>query len=49
MQRRSISIAERKSVLHLKHLHYLIAEVVDDLYGDAAGLGFVEGTRGVAV
>jgi hypothetical protein len=29
--------------LHRKHLHHLIAEVVDALDGNAAGLGFVEG------
>lgn len=36
-------------MLYLEDLHYFVAEVVDDLYGDAVGLRFVEGTRGVAV
>ena len=35
-------------VSYSKHLHDLVAEVVDDLDGDAAGLGFGEGPRGVA-
>src|SRR5713101_7042255 len=34
---------------HSEHLHHLVAEVVDDLHGDAARPGLVEGTRGVAV
>jgi hypothetical protein len=36
-------------LLNTKDFHHLIAEVVDDLYGDAAGLGLVKGTRGVAI
>jgi hypothetical protein len=36
-------------LLHLKHLQHLVAVVVDDLDGDLAGLGFVEGTAGGAV
>ena len=32
----------------LKNLHYFVAEVVDDFYGDAAGGWFVE-RAGVAV
>jgi hypothetical protein len=28
--------------LHRKHLHHLVAEMVDDLDGDAAGFGFGE-------
>src|SRR5713101_5004422 len=34
---------------HPEHLHHLVAEVVDDLHGDAARSGLVEGTRRVAV
>ena len=34
---------------HSEHLHHLVPEVVDRLDGDAAVLGFVEGTAGVAV
>ena len=32
-----------------EHLHHLVAEVVDDLDGDAAGGGLGERARGVAV
>ena len=34
---------------HPEHLHHLVPEVVDHFDGDAAVLGFVEGTAGVAV
>jgi hypothetical protein len=30
------------TILNLEHLHDLVAEVVDHLDGDAAGLGLVE-------
>jgi hypothetical protein len=33
----------------LEHLHHLVAEVVDDFHGDAAGFGLGEGPGGVAV
>lgn len=33
----------------LEHFHDFVAEVVDDLDGDAAGLGLGEGAGGVAV
>ena len=32
-----------------EHLHHFVAQVVDDLDGDAAGSGFREGAGGVAV
>ena len=32
-----------------EHLHHLVAEVVDHLHGDAAGLGLAKRPRGVAV
>ena len=35
--------------LHPEYLHHLVAEVVDDLDGDAARFGLGEGARGVAV
>ena len=35
--------------LHPEHFHHLVAEVVDDLDGDAARGGFVERAGGVAV
>jgi hypothetical protein len=35
-------------LLYRDHLHYLVAEVVDDLDGDAAGFGFREWARDVA-
>src|SRR5436190_23319633 len=42
--------AMRKSMrLHLEDLHDLVAEVVDDLHRDAAGLRLLEGPRRVAV
>ena len=34
---------------HPEHLHHLVAEVVDDLDGDAAGLRAIERTRHIAV
>lgn len=34
---------------HLKYFHHLIAEVIDDFDGDAAGRGFRERTRDGAV
>ena len=34
---------------HSEHLHHLVPEVVDHFDSDAAVLGFVEGTAGVAV
>ena len=34
---------------HREHLHHLVAEVVDDFDGDAAGFRFGEGSGGVAV
>ena len=33
----------------LKHLHPLIPKVIDNFHSDASGLGFVEGTGGVAI
>ena len=35
--------------LHIKDLHHLIAQVVDDLDGNASGFGFVERSGSVAV
>ena len=36
-------------LFHPKYLHYLVAQVVDHLNRNAAGLGFVKRARGVAV
>ena len=36
-------------LLYFKHLHYFVAQVVDDLDGDAAGGGLVEGAGQVTV
>ncbi len=36
-------------LIHSKHLHYFIAEVVDDFDGDAAGRGSFEEATRVAV
>src|SRR6266446_6612592 len=35
--------------LHSEHLHHLVAQMVDDLYRNAAGLRFGEWTRSIAV
>jgi hypothetical protein len=37
------------SSCHPEDLHDFVAQVVDRLYGDAAGRGLVEGAKGVAV
>jgi len=39
----------KKTCSYPKHLHHLVAEVVDDLDGDAAGAGAWEWAGGIAV
>src|SRR6266540_1506852 len=47
--RNSIRRPGRRSLVHPKNFHDLVAEVVDDFDGDAVVLRDGEGTRGIAV